>query len=135
MADEKFLEILYMGTEAWNIWYDPSLRGFAELNGAKLACASLAGINLTGAHLQEADLRYADLTLADLRGADLSGARFGRAKLCGARLQKAKGLTAEQLNCAEGDGRTQLPKGLRPPAHWYLGSKVESPMAEPAPAL
>ena len=118
MADEKFLNVLEMGKEAWNIWYNAQFRGLADLKGIRFTCADLAGINLTGALLQEADLRYTDFTGTDLRGADLTDAKLERVILCGAKLQEVKGLTLEQLRYAEGDKTTQLPTGFRPPAHW-----------------
>lgn len=130
MADEKFLEVLQMGKEAWNIWYNPKFRGPADFREASLACADLSEINLTGALLQGADLRYANLTGADLRRADLSGANIGRAILRRANLQMVTGLTAEQVYHAEGDGTTLLPAGMRAPDHWRRGNFELPPAKE-----
>lgn len=120
MAEEKYLEALELGKEAWNIWYKAKSSGPADLKGANLACTDLAGINLAGAILEMADLRYADLTGADLTGADLSGAKMARAILRGANLLTVKGLTPEQIHEANGDADTVLPIGMRPPAHWCV---------------
>ncbi len=118
MASEKYLTILKLGKEAWNIWYNATYRGRADLKGANLSCADLAGINFAGALLEMTDLRYANLTGAELRGADLSGAKMARTILRGANLQMVRGLTPEQLHHADGDAKTLLPIGMRPPAHW-----------------
>jgi len=134
MADEKHLEVLQMGKEAWNIWYNPKFRGVADLKGVALACADLSGINFKGAALRNADLRYADLRGADLRSADLRGARLERANLRGANLDRAMGVTAETLYHAEGDKDTQLPKGLKPPVHWIDSAGEHFAIPEPMPS-
>jgi uncharacterized protein YjbI with pentapeptide repeats len=90
----------------------PDYRG-ADLAGARLASADLAGANLRGARLIGADLSRADLTLADLTGADLRGA-----SLRGADLARSLFLTQSQLDAAEGDASTKLPRSLTHPAHW-----------------
>ena len=98
MADEKHIEILRLGVEAWNIWYNATWRGFANLQGASFRrCVDLAGANLTGARLQDADFRYANLSGADLRGADFTGAHLERANLRDARLSSATGLNTTTI--------------------------------------
>jgi len=134
MADDKHVEILRLGAEAWNSWYRGSRNQFADLNGAQLSCQSLAGVNLARAKLRDADLRYTDLTGADLRGADLTGTKLGRAILCRARLEDTLGLTQEQLHFAEGDESVRLPKGLRRPLHWSRSRDIQTPVAEPSTA-
>ncbi len=135
MADEKHLEILRSGVEAWNIWYNATSRGFADLRGASLACTDLAGVNLTGGQLQDADLRYVDLHGADLRGADFTGARLERANLRAARLGDAKGLTPAMLYRTDGDETTELPKGLKYPTHWCSCQEIQRLAAEAAVIL
>ena len=127
MADKKHLEILQVGVEAWNIWYNAADRGFADFRRARLSCADLSGINLTGARLQDADLRYADLSGADLRGASFNGTNLQRTNLRGARLGDAEGLTRSQLLDADGDGTTELPKALGYPTHWQNRVAVQVP--------
>ncbi|MFE0107157.1 pentapeptide repeat-containing protein [Streptomyces sp. NPDC059009] len=86
----------------------------ADLMGARLRGADLRGADFRGAYLIGADLRGADLRGADLIGADLRGAN-----LCGADLTGSLFLTQTQVNAAQGDGGTRLPKGaLTRPAHW-----------------
>jgi len=135
MADEKHLEILQMGKEAWSIWYNSRFRGPADLRGVSLPCADLAGLKLTAALMQGADLRYADLTGADLRGANLTDANIGRAILRHADLQMVRGLTTEQLYHAEGDQTTRLPEGMSPPAHWCPSNDELPLVQEPALAF
>jgi hypothetical protein len=133
MATEKYLDILELGKEAWNIWYNARYRGPADLKGINLACADLAGINFSGALLETADLRYTNLSGADLRGADFSGAKLARAILRGANLRMAKGLTTEQLHYAEGDKKTLLPIGMKRPAHWCSTNEELSKVPRPGP--
>jgi len=64
------------------------------------------------------DLSGADLTNADLSDADLSGANLSGAILEGANLSGAEHLTQQELEEAFGDEHTQLPAGLKLPAHW-----------------
>ena len=90
----------------------PDYRG-ADLAGARLAGADLAGANLRGARHIGADLSRADLTLADLTGADLRAA-----SLRGADLARSLFLTQSQLDAAEGDTGTNVPRSLTRPAHW-----------------
>ena len=80
----------------------------ARLNGASLRGASMRGACLIGADLTGADLRAADLAGADLRDADLSGAD----------LTGSIFLVQAQLDAANGDTRTKLPRSLARPAHW-----------------
>lgn len=79
-----------------------------DLRGRDLRAARLRGATLIGADLRDLDLGAADLLGADLRGADLRGTRLGDALF----------LTRPQLASARGDGRTEVPEGLRRPGHW-----------------
>ncbi|WP_308213780.1 pentapeptide repeat-containing protein [Rhodococcus tibetensis] len=85
----------------------------ADLIGAKLRRADLRGANLRGAYLIGADLRETDLREADLIGADFRGA-----DLRGADLTTSIFLTQFQVNAANGDTSTQLPKTLSRPGAW-----------------
>ncbi len=72
--------------------------------------------NLDGAILAFADLRGSSLRDAALRGADCRGARFEEAtlvaaKLQGAKMDRARGLTMDQLTNVEIDEKTTLRRG------------------------
>jgi len=82
----------------------------ADLRRADLRGASLRGARLIGANLTGADLRFADLTGADLRGAALSGAD----------LRDSLFVTQAQLDAANGDRGTKLPRSRTRPAHWAV---------------
>jgi hypothetical protein len=89
-----------------------NLRG-ADLVGADLSRSDLRGANLRGAFLIGADLRGVDLTLADLTGADLRGARLEAADLT-----QSLFLTQSQIDSANGDGETKVPRRLIRPGHF-----------------
>jgi len=103
MANQKHLDNLSNGVEAWNQWVktsaerpdlrDADLRG-RDLRGFYLKEARLKGAKLNKAKLQKAKLdnaylRRANLTDADLTGASLSGANLRHAVLRNATLRKA----------------------------------------------
>jgi uncharacterized protein YjbI with pentapeptide repeats len=109
MANEKHLETLRNGVDAWNKWRDAnplvrpglSLANLSKVNLSKanlnradfraayLSGAYLGGTDLTGADLTWADLRWVYLSEADLSEADLSGANLIWADLSGANLSGA----------------------------------------------
>jgi len=99
MADDKQLEILRQGVDAWNRWRQENRLTTPDLAGADLCRASLGGsdrsganlnaANLSGANLAMAALNGAILVAADLREADLRFANLGLAALHGAHLQHA----------------------------------------------
>jgi uncharacterized protein YjbI with pentapeptide repeats len=95
------------------------LRG-ADLQGADLRNAKLQGAKLRNAKLQGAKLRGADLHSADLRSAGFQGADLTDAKLQGANLRSAR-LVQAHINAAMGDDTTELPDGMKRPAHWPAG--------------
>jgi len=137
MANEKQLEILGQGVQAWNQWRKENrdaeidlfgaylveayleganLKG-ADMKGAELVGAKLQGANLEETKLENARLWRADLQEADLRGAnlveaDLVGANLDRVKLFGANLSRAnlrgQNLTNIILSGAVIDSKTQL---------------------------
>ena len=90
----------------------------SHLKGAFLNGAHLEGAHLNGSHLEGAILDEAHLEGARLNGAHLEGAVLDEAHLEGADLSSADGLTQAQLEEAEGDAETTLPKGLIQPARW-----------------
>lgn len=88
------------------------LRG-ADLVGAQLRRADLRGASLRGALLIGADLREADLRTADLIGADLRGADLSGADLTGALF-----VTQAQLDAAQGNSATRVPRHLARSRYW-----------------
>jgi uncharacterized protein YjbI with pentapeptide repeats len=88
----------------------------ANLNSADLRWATLAGANLRGADMREADLR--DTEGADMSGADMTNANLDGAFISGADLREVEGLSAEQIEQANGDSRTKLPVGISRPGQW-----------------
>lgn len=100
----------------------------ADLEHSNLRDATLIGAGLQGAALQHADLRGANLDGTDLQGAylqnaqlagtDLADANLRNAALHGANLKRAKNLTQQQIDGAQGNGDTTLPDGLQRPANW-----------------
>lgn len=120
MADQRQIEILRQGVEAWNQWRlrDPGteidlsegdLRGLylikvhlirANLKGADLGGADLKQSDLIRVDLFEANLREADLSRADLRGARLIRSDLQGADLRGADLRRAD---LSEVNLSEAD--------------------------------
>ncbi len=113
MADQRHLDILMQGAEAWNQWREehpdirPDLSGAmlqraylfranlseADLSRADLSMALLIEANLKQANLEETKLFQANLAVANLSGTDLRKsmpfrADFGEATLCGADFRK-----------------------------------------------
>ena len=91
--NEKHLNKLKEGVEAWNSWRRSNhllrhgLRG-ADLIGADLRGANLIGVNLSRVNLRGANLIEADLIGAKLIGAKLIGAKLREADLIGAKLRE-----------------------------------------------
>jgi hypothetical protein len=94
----------------------------ARLEGADLFAAVLMGADLNGATLNGARLDGALLNGADLSFARFNGATLNGTYLRGANLTQARFLTQEQLEVTTGNKNTQLPPGLKPPAHWGVGA-------------
>ena len=88
-SDEKQLNILWQGVNAWNTWRQahPEIR--TDLSEDILSGASLSGVNLSETDLSGTDLSGADLTGADFSGAILSGAILSNANLSGVNLSGA----------------------------------------------
>ena len=92
MADEKQLEILRQGVEAWNEWRRKDIPvdlSEVDLSGTDLSRVNLIRANLTGANLFAANLRAANLNVANLGRATLRAANLGRADLSVANLYEA----------------------------------------------
>ena len=87
MADNKQLEILKKGVEAWNAWRSDNRGVEINLPRANLSRTNLPRANLSRANLSKANLIDANLTGANLRDADLRGAD----------LRKARNITVKQL--------------------------------------
>ncbi len=97
MADNKQLEILKKGVEAWNAWRIDNRGVIIDLAGANLFEANLDGADLTNASLANARLINADLTRANLTRAHLTNANFYGADLSHAILDDARNITVNQL--------------------------------------
>lgn len=103
---------------------------FANFAGADLTRAQLTGAKLTGASFRNAWLNSAYLCEAKLgpgeypvetvhfAQAHLDGTILDMADLRGAALGSVRGLTAEQLEYADGNGETQLPRAVPRPPDW-----------------
>ncbi len=96
-------------------------------NGANLQRAQLMRANLQEAQLIRANLQWTFLNRTELQGAILQKAKLQRAFLKGANLQGAflsgadfSGASIEscQIESADGDSTTRLPKHLNSPTHW-----------------
>jgi uncharacterized protein YjbI with pentapeptide repeats len=121
MADEKQLEILKQGVEAWNSWRrknpdvhidfseakEDNLRELYRMDDHERSRVNLREANLREADLSGADLREADLSGADLRDADLRGAFLYRANFTGADLWGANfgGADLSEADLLEADLR------------------------------
>ncbi len=76
MANEKHLEILKQGIEAWNKWRRKYYYEKPDLREADLREADLSGANLSRANLSDANLNEAELREANLRESNITGAIF-----------------------------------------------------------
>ncbi len=94
-----------------------------NLSNKQFFYASMIYADLSYTNLSESYFVIADLSNADLSNADLSNANLHRADLFGADLSTAKNLTQEQIDEADGDDDTKLPKGLTRPEHWIKKKK------------
>lgn len=104
----------------------------ATLKGAALNEAIMTGAHLEGADLSDSVMTDADLTGADLRsldssgkqipttlkGANVEGAILDGTLLQGVDLRRVKNLDQGQIDRAEGDSKTLIPRDLRRPESW-----------------
>ncbi len=108
MANQKQLDILKQGVQAWNEWRmeHPDIRHDligadlteADLNNANLIGVDLTEANFSGAELSEAILIGANLRFANLSNSNLTGANLSEANLIGANLGFANLSNAELIN-------------------------------------
>jgi hypothetical protein len=105
-----------------------------NLSGANLSGANLSGANLSGTLFSDADLFSrvdpqiaAQIELTILQ-ATIEEEVLSDTNLSGADLSQARHLTQEQLEATTGDGNTQIPSHLKPPAHW--GVKTDEQIDE-----
>ena len=80
----------------------------ADLRDVNAYGAVFTGVSFAGANMTNASFVGTYLEGANFRGANLSGVNFS-----GAEMDRAMGLTQNQLNQACGDDSTTLPRGLR----------------------
>jgi hypothetical protein len=89
MANDKQLELLKLGVEAWNKFRNKYPEVEIDLKQADLTEFDLSGANLSGANLRYATLIKANFNRANLRGADLAFAVLFDANFCDADLREA----------------------------------------------
>ncbi len=94
MANEKHVELLKSGFQAWNKWRDENPDEIPNLSGA-----NLSGVDLRFANLSRAKLFWTNLSGAVLLRVNLSGADLSNADLTGAYLYQAKLLEAAHSRC------------------------------------
>jgi hypothetical protein len=100
MSDEKHIEILRRGPEAWNDWRraNPGLHprlADEDLSEMELSGVNLSECDLSGTEFFETDLTDANLKMAVMKSADLSGARLVGAELYKADLSDANLIGAD----------------------------------------
>jgi uncharacterized protein YjbI with pentapeptide repeats len=100
----------------------------ADLRKARIVRVIMPGANFSGADLRGADLYDGVLSGGDLRGAKVSGANFRDLTLVGTNVagvdfRKARGLSQEQIENADGNERTKLPDWLKRPTSWPSGGR------------
>ena len=88
MANQRHLEILRQGIDAWNDWAKTRLEQ-ADLRDADLRDQPLAGFDFQDANLKRATLAGADLREAVFNNAYLRGANLTGANLTAARMRTA----------------------------------------------
>jgi hypothetical protein len=95
MGNPEHLEILKLGSSAWNQWRTENPQIAPDLSRAHLQEARLSGANLSCADLRLTYFGRADLTGADLSAADLSETSLRRAYLAKAILAKTRLVDAD----------------------------------------
>ena len=90
------------------------------LIAAKFFNAMLIRAEFCNAWLKDADFSKAKLNGADFNGATAEDAIFKQANLFGADLTGIKRFTVEQIQTAQGNSSTKLPKGMEHPADWSM---------------
>lgn len=107
MANDKQVEILQQGVEAWNAWREQNRESAPDLSGANLREKNLAGIDFRGTNLDNANLHQAHLSKANLRKATLRDANLYEANLKEADMKRAdfrranmRGVTAQNATAS-----------------------------------
>lgn len=103
MANQKHLDILGRGVDAWNTWRAENGDTRPDLHQADLMEANLHRVDLSRADMERANLRGAALRRAVLNEADMSAADLMWTNLTGANLTEAI-LAEANLGWAELDG-------------------------------
>ena len=99
--------------------FDGAILIDTHFKGATLVSAHLGGGTIfLVVYLEGAVLIDAHLEGAILNATHLEGALLANAHLEGTNLERATGLSTEQLAEAFGDARTRLPPGMKRPANW-----------------
>jgi uncharacterized protein YjbI with pentapeptide repeats len=109
MANQKHLDILSKGVEAWNRWREDNPTVQPDFSGATFSRVDVSDLNFNNANFSNSDFSNArfsnpfliktDFTNAILRGASIRYAQMGGAILSGADLSGAN-LTRSSLNRA-----------------------------------
>jgi uncharacterized protein YjbI with pentapeptide repeats len=118
VANAEHLDILELGSAAWNKWRRADLTlvpdlSEANLEGLDLSGADLSGANLRGANLTGTRLTRASLNRANLRGSTLTGASFREAVLHGADLTESVGASQPDQFAGADLAGARLPDILR----------------------
>ena len=108
MADQKHVEILKQGVDAWNTWREENPDVIPDLSGAELNEIELPGANLKnaifykvelGEQLVQTQMRKANLKGADLSEANLKWVNLSNTKLDNAILHEANLSNANLESC------------------------------------
>ncbi|ABW15604.1 pentapeptide repeat protein [Parafrankia sp. EAN1pec] len=121
-TDATINSINFTRAQIQNTNFTGTLMMGADFSEALISDADFTDAFLTATVLTDAIIS-ANFTRAFIVEVDFSGLNIGGINLTDARLQAvnfsgAKGLTQEQVDSAQGDGRTRLPAGLVRPASW-----------------
>ena len=101
MANNEQMDLLKLGSQAWNAWRAAQSGATVDLSGGALRGLDLEGADLSGANLKGADLRGVNLRGANLTGAHLEGANLFKATMDGADLSEANLSGVQFLQCPQ----------------------------------
>ena len=101
MAHEAQVELLGLGSRAWNSWRADQPEVTINLSDGALRGLDLTDADLSGADLSGADLRGTILSGANLAGARLAGANLFKAMLDDADLHRADLSSAQFVHCGQ----------------------------------
>lgn len=128
LSQEKFVgvdlsEVFLLGADLSGTDFSRASLHRSLVRSAVFSHAILVETDLSGADLFGADFSCAVLRLADFTDAFLKNTKF-----LGTNLSEVRGLTQAQINLSEGDGKTELPAGLRRPDAWIINDSRKEPM-------